>query len=58
MRESKKTEVLATLHTPAWKAAIEKAAAANDTTISEFARQALYGVLRQKGFAPTDEAAR
>jgi hypothetical protein len=58
MREHR-TEVLAVLNTPSWKAAIERAAAAHDTTVSEFARQALYGVLRQKGFAPTtagDEA--
>ena len=57
MREPRKTEVLATLHTPAWKAAIEKAAAAHDTTISEFSRQAVYQAVRQKGFAPArDEA--
>ena len=53
------TEVLAVLNTPSWKAAIERAAAAHDTTVSELARQMLYAALRQKGFAPTgDEAAR
>ena len=57
MRENR-TEVIAVLTTPSWKSAVERAARAHDTTLSEFTRQALYQAVRQKGFAPVrDEAA-